>query len=328
MGIHKGFYEKEKINLGTFIRDPIEKFFKKFFSDKNENSPNKIMNESYNIENSTKFDMEECKKNGYLIIGKLGVGKSTFINILCNKELSKVVDRSKSIIIKENNIYYFKLSNGKNISLIEVPDYYEICYYKSEDLSKINNYFNDLLKFIKINNIHLKGIFYLVDFVKERIDSTDIDFLLNIHKIFPLKNLWKKLIIIYTHYYCSPDFETLEEKKNEQIDSNKEKFSNLMEKVKDDSDIIDYDKIKVKYFNNHWPSKNIKQQNQNEQNRKELELLINEFSEKEPLFTKIEFLNIKKPNKTKIKFYDINNNLIKENITFMNIREESSCIIF
>ena len=67
----------------------------------------------------------------------------------------------------------------------------------------------------------------------------------------------------------------------------------VMEKVKNVSDVIDYKNLNTKYFNSYWP---IKEEHKNEQinfnneNRKNLELSLDEYSQKPPLFSKIEIV--------------------------------------
>ena len=122
----------------------------------------------------------------------------------------------------------------------------------------------------------------------------------------------------------------------------KEVVNNLMENLKEDNDMIDFEKIKLKYLNNFWPVKKGKKQQiiKNSQNRKELEILIEDLSKREPLFWEIDILknkSISLKDKDKnynadesiVKYYDINNNLLKEKIFYMNlIEQQENCKIF
>lgn len=83
--------------------------------------------------------------------------------------------------------------------------------------------------------------------------------------------------------------------KKDRDSSNKEIFSDIMESIKNVSDVIDYMDLKTKYFNSYWPIKpglEKQQNNENEKNRNELENSLDELSLKEPLFSKIEIAKI------------------------------------
>lgn len=335
IGIHKGYYGKTKFNIGTFIKTPIEKFIKNFlnnidiFSNKNIS----IYSNGKKVESSSIIDKEDARKNGFLLIGKTGVGKSTLINVLCNQGLAEV-GRGMYKITQQNNIYYHKLQNGKCISIIDIPGLYDTINFNDR------NFFTDLLKFIQKENIQIKGIFYLIHFQNEKLDSIDKDILMKTVEIFPLKNFWEKLIIIYTHYFSDPEGDDIKEMKENR--NPKKYVINIMEKVKEDCDIIDFDKINIKYLNNYWPIRKDKKNQiiKNEQNRNELEILIENLLQKEALFWKIEIIKknsiiLKEKDKnynaeeSLVKYYGINNNLLKEKIFFMNIIEQpQNCIIF
>ena len=91
----------------------------------------------------------------------------------------------------------------------------------------------------------------MVNFQIERFDATEQDALLNYNKLFPLKNFWKNLVIIYTHYYGEEDGESKESIREIRNETNSEIFSKLMEKVKDVSNVVEYKDLKIKYFNAH-----------------------------------------------------------------------------
>ena len=74
--------------------------------------------------------------------------------------------------------------------------------------------------------------------------------------------------------------------------SNRDIFSKLMNNVKHVSDVIDYRNLIIKYFNSYSPMNNDKQRVKNKLVKKELEIELNKLIQKQPLFTKIEILNI------------------------------------
>ena len=58
------------------------------------------------------------------------------------------------------------------------------------------------------------------------------------------------MIIIYTHFYADPyGTETEEDMKIMRNESNQEIFSKITEKIKEVSDVIEYDNLIIKYFN-------------------------------------------------------------------------------
>ena len=236
-------------------------------------------------------EKEEAKQNGFVLLGKTGSGKSTLLNAICGKELAKV-DRNLLSITQESSIYYYKLENGKCISIIDTPGL--------SDSSKIihsknyidNEHLKDITKKIREENIHIKGILFLVNFQNERFDADEQETLINYNTIFPLKKFWTHIIIVFTHHFADPDGDSEEEMKKQREKSNGEIFSNLMKKVKNVSDVIDYKNLNIKYFNSYSPIKNEKQKKKNKLVKKELEIEISKLCEKEPLFTKIEFITI------------------------------------
>jgi len=94
----------------------------------------------------------------------------------------------------------------------------------------------------------------------------------------------KHLIVVFTHNFCDPNGDTQEEMKQSRDESNGKIFSGLMEKVKNVSDVIDYKELNIKFYNSYSPVKNEKQKNQNNKNTEDLEILIKDICQKEPLF--------------------------------------------
>lgn len=283
-----------------------------------------------NGEDFTKEEQEEALKNGFLLAGKTGAGKSTLLNVLLNKEIAEV-KRSLKAVTSKVAFYYYKLQkNNKMITIIDSPGL--------EDTSKIidknidNVHLDEIKNVVSQNHIQLKGILFLVNFQNERFDSSESNALINYNKIFPLPKFWEYILIIFTHYFCDPDGETVDEMKEERDSSNGEIFSNIMNNVKEVSVAIEYSKLKTKFLNSYCPASKDKQKIKNEKNRKELEDSLNEFCEKEPLISKIEILTIKnhyfkengknyKADLMKIGYFGLGKEPIKEENLYTNKEE-------
>ena len=236
---------------------------------------NKIMLQ----ENFTKEELEIARLNGFILIGRIGAGKSTLINILFNEEVAEV-KISPAAVTKESKIYYLKLKNGRYISLIDTPGISDI-FIKNIDYI----FSKDILKTIFEEKIQIQGILFLINFQTQRFSCEDQDALIFCHHMFPFKSFWKHLIVIFTHYE-NDDSEGLR-------GSNNFIFSKLIERTKNVSDAIDYRELKIKYYNSYLPVKSEKRKIINNKNREDLEILINDFCQKEPLFSQKEIIYIK-----------------------------------
>ena len=240
-------------------------------------------------ENFSEAELEEAKKNGFIITGKTGAGKSTFINMLLGKQQAKV-ERSLIRVTTESQVYYHRLKNGKCISIVDTPGLSDTDI-NEEDIDK--KHLKNIEETISKEKIHIKGMLFLVNFQDERFDASEQEALLNYNKIFPLKKFWDHLVIIFTHWFPDPSGDSLEEMIESRNKSNGELFKNLMEKVKDVSNVIDYKNLKFKYFNSYCPVKKDKQKEINEKNRDETEKLLDDLIKEKPLFCQIEIVEVK-----------------------------------
>lgn len=113
--------------------------------------------------------------------------------------------------------------------------------------------------------------------------------------------------------------------RNNRDKSNGEIFSNIMTKVKNVSNVIEYKELKIRYFNSYSPAKTPKQKNKNIEVRNELEILLDILIKSEPLFNQIEIMHIKnyifkengktyKADIEKIGYFDLNDRPLKEKI--------------
>ena len=274
-------------------------------------------------------ELQTARQNGYILTGKTGSGKSTLLNVIYGKKVAEAKCDAKAVTHK-TDVYYYRLKNGKCIAIIDTPGLYDPDKTNKEDIDIIH--LKGIEKKLNEEKVHIKGILFLINFQEERFDSSEQEALLSYNKLFPLKRFWKHLIVIFTHHFCDPDGDDIEEMKKNRDESNGEIFTKLMKKVKNVSDVIDYKELKTKYYNSYNPpTKTKKQEIKNTKNKDDLENLLDELSLTEPLFCQIEIVHrtndiIEKNGKKflteyeKILFYDLNHYPIKEQ--FNLIKEE------
>lgn len=236
-------------------------------------------------------EKEEAKNNGFILVGKTGNGKTTLLNAIFGKEVGKA-DNSAQSVTQESKVYYYKLTNGKVVTLIDTPGLGDSNKTFKEDID--DQHLQGITKIISDENIHIKGILFLVNFQKKRFDADEQAALLNYNRIFPLKNFWKQLVVIFTHFFTSPveddDEETMIQKTNE---ANSEIFEKIMDKVKEVSDVISYEELQKKYFDSYSKANNNKKRKINAKNREELEILFDELIKNGPLFHQVEIKHLK-----------------------------------
>ena len=106
-----------------------------------------------------------------------------------------------------------------------------------------------------------------------------------------------------------------------------------MEKFKEISDCVDYKELKIKYYNSYSSIKNEKQKIQNNKNKEDLEILLIDLCQKNPLFCSVEVTNFKNKiieengkkyiaDYDKISFFDFYKSPLKEKIINISKKEE------
>ena len=279
--------------------------------------------------NLSEKEKEEAKQNGFILAGKTGAGKTTLLNAVFGKEVG-LAKRSLEAVTTNSSIYYCRLENGNCVSLVDTPGLSDTNRTENKDIDNIH--LEEIQKVISEQKIHIKGILFLVNFQNERFDADEQDALLNYNRVFPLRRFWKNLIVIFTHHFADPDGDDEDEMKRNRDKSNGDIFSKIMDKVKDVSDVIDYNNLKIRYFNSYSPVKNEKQRKKNIKVRDDLEILLTELSKNEPLFNQIEIMHIKNYKIQEngkeylaeveiIGYFDLNHEPLKETIKVLN-REE------
>ena len=243
-------------------------------------------------ENFTQEELNIARQNGFILTGKTGTGKSTLLNVLFNKKVTEAKPCAFAVT-KNPSVFYLKLKNGTCISLVDTPGLSDPEITSKDKTNLDEKHLKDIEKVISEEKIHIKGILFLVNFQIERFDNSEQEALICYNKIFPLKRFWKHLIVIFTHHYCDPNGDTIEEMIQNRDESNGKIFTLLMDKVKNVSDVIDYKDLRVKYYNSYSPVKNHNQEIANNKNKEDLEILINELCQKDPLFCQIEIIHVK-----------------------------------
>ena len=255
IGIHKQGNITKKENYGTLISSIIQ-----------------LLNDDdfEKDKNLTQEEIKLAKQNGFILFGKVGIGKSTLLNVLFNRKVAEVKSYYLSGNI-ESHVYYLKIKNGKSISLIEAIGF--------DNDRRDEEIIREALQKISMEKIIIKGILFLFNFKNVRFDYYDKKNLVNLHNIFP-KNFWKHLIIIFTRYWA-PD-EELENEKKFKNESFKLTICDIMGGFKNVSDVIDFEELKIKYYNSYSPDKKDKKI-QNKKIKEDLLILLDDFCKKEPL---------------------------------------------
>ena len=239
--------------------------------------------------NLSKEEIENAKNYGFIILGKTGVGKSNFLNSLTGRIVTKS-ERSLKPVTVESSVIYHKLNNGNVISLIDTPGLSDPKQFvdKEYDEKTLEN----IKKCIRDNQIHIKGILFLTSFQFERFDADEQKILIKYNEIFPLKKFWEHVIIIFTHYYSDTSSGiSTEEIKQLRAESNTEVFEGIMERVKNVSNVIQYNKLDIKYTNFYFPIQNKLQKQNNNKYRIEIEKSLIKLYDLESLFHKIEIIH-------------------------------------
>ena len=282
-------------------------------------------------EKFTKEELESARQNGFILVGKTGAGKSTLLNVLYNGEIAEA-KKSAFAVTKKSKVYYLKLENGTCISLVDTPGLSDpnIVCDDQKDLDK--NHLLDIEKTVSDEKIHIKGILFLVNFQEERFDKSEQDALVSYNALFPLRSFWQHLIVIFTHDFPDPNGDSIEEMKQMRDESNGIIFSKIMNKVKNVSDVIEYKDLRVKYYNSYSPVKNYRQRVQNNNNKRDLEILLNELCQIKPLFCQIEVIHVKNEKierdgkkylveYERIGYFDLNHIPLKEKINIINEKQ-------
>ena len=89
--------------------------------------------------------------------------------------------------------------------IIDTPGLYDTQGVQVDEIQK------KIMALISNENIKIKGLLFLSNFQSERLDASEQSSLIDYVKMFPLKDFWKKIIFVFTHYFGDPNSYTKEE---------------------------------------------------------------------------------------------------------------------
>ena len=256
------------------------------------NQPISNRNTEFGKSNLTEEEKLKCKENGFILIGKTGVGKSSLLNILVGENVAKVGHSTKSETKSSTSFYFIEKKDDENIfylSIIDTPGLYDTQGKEADDNQK-----KEIIQLISEEKIKIKGLLFLTNFQNERFDSSEQDSLIQYNAIFPLEEFWNRIILIFTHYYGDPDGDLKEDIRERADKILSEIINKIMEKVKNVSKPIKFENMNKKYINIYSKAKNEKQIKNNLLIRNDIVNNLIEFTKLTPMFSKIQIFNFEK----------------------------------
>jgi len=260
----------------------------KYNDDKTELLIDRKYLKEYNLK---KDEILKCKENGFILIGKTGVGKTSLLNLLYGEDIGKVGHSSFSETKKSN--YYCIKEKIKNdyiyFCIVDTPGLYDTDGLIADDRQKI-----EIINLISKNKIKIKGLLFLSNFQNERFDASEQLSLIEYNHLFPMKDFWERIILIFTHYYGDPDGDSKEEIQERSNILFSDIIKKIIEKIKNVSTPIDFMKIKKKYINIYSKTDNEMKLKNNEDIRKDLIFTLSEYINFCPMFNKKEIFHFEK----------------------------------
>ena len=260
--------------------DKLKKFNQNSISNEEKTNPNLL----------TKEEVIKAKENSFILLGKTGVGKTSLLNVIFGKDIGKVGHTTLSET-KEPNYYCLKEKiNDENIyfCIIDTPGLYDTRGFEVDEIQK-----KEIMTLISNENIKIKGLLFLSNFQSERLDASEQTTLIEYIKMFPLKDFWKRIIFVFTHYFGDPNSYSKEEIKENNNIYQSQIFHNLMIKVKDVCTPIQFEKLNLKYINIYNRKLNEQKIKNNLEIRKEIISEIIKYIKLNPMFNKLQIFNFK-----------------------------------
>ena len=252
---------------------------------------NNVINYENKIQELTNEEIEKSKENGFILIGKTGVGKTSLLNVMLGYSAGKVGYSSKSETSK-SNFYCFKEEINSKFNyycIVDTPGLYDTNGKEADKNQK-----QEIIKLVSEKNIKIKGLLFLSNFQNERFDSSEQLSLIEYNAIFPLKEFWKRITLIFTHYYEDPNGDSKEEIQERAEKNLSEIFKVIMNKIKNVSEPIKYTKLNKKYVNIYSRAKKKVQIENNIKIRNMIIEDIRKYSKLTPMFTKVQIYKFEK----------------------------------
>lgn len=236
----------------------------------------------------TNEDILKAKENGFILVGKTGTGKTTLLNLLYGMDIGKVGYSSKSETSK-SAAYYIKESEKFYYCIIDTPGLYDTYGLKFDE-----KHLDATKELISKEDIKIKGILFLSNFQNERFDFSEMNSLIQYNALFPLKNFWRYIILIFTHYYGDPYGDNEDEMKKSLFANLSESFKIIMNKVKKVSDSVKFEDINKLFINIYSKKKNEFQKKSNESFKKIVVNEIENYIKYKPMYNKLNIIHFKK----------------------------------
>ena len=236
----------------------------------------------------TNEEILKAKENSFILLGKTGVGKTSLLNVIYGKDIGKVGHTSLSET-KISKYYCIKEKINKKNEYFCIIDTPGLCDTEGKEADEKQK--KEIMQLISNENIKIKGLLFLSNFQSERFDASEQSTIIDYNKIFPLKDFWKRIIFIFTHYYGDPNSYTKEEIKENNNKFKSEIIKKLMIKVKNVSEPVQFKDLNCKYVNVFSRKLNEERIKSNLEVRKELISEIIKYSKLNPMFSKLQIFN-------------------------------------
>lgn len=142
----------------------------------------------------TNDEINKAKLNTYILLGNTGNGKSTLVNLLCKANAK--VSHSQQSVTSTISSYYGKIDNSEYFCVIDTPGFSDF-----NGINKDKENYESIKLYLISNNLKIKGIYIICNFQNERFNEAEQKCVKAISDIFPIKNFWDFVTIIFSHYF-------------------------------------------------------------------------------------------------------------------------------
>ena len=258
---------------------------------------------------NSQFKIDESKDKVVVLLGKTGVGKSSFINSITNKKECKIGQKSKSCTKELKQVDLNK--NGYNYYFVDTPGLDD----GKNDEQNINK-LGDLKTYPRIS------VFLIcLKFDDLRLSESLKKALKVFMDIFPNKDFWNHVLIIRTWSIRNKKFEKM-----------KKKFEGtLLDGIKSDDDLLNY--MKEKKINEpqelieYYVDCDEDEDELDEDTLEEFKKILNEIIKKSPIYKEInEVINeiIKEEKKEDLSFLHI---ITEKTTTYIDFDGQSHVVV-